>query len=613
MSKDEKKEEKIRQKPGKILYNNGVMLGRVARYIPVYPVFMVLEGLIWGGLNSAGTLFTVRLFNLLDKPGVTFSEFVVTILTMASLYAAAYLFDAWYWEYFNSLLHQKLQYHMQREMYEKARTVDLACYDDPAFYNDYVFAMDQARDRAWQVSEGVGKIINRLVASGTILTVLTTINPWIAVILAVNSLISIVINGYFNKMWYKKSREQKPMHRKNSYINRTYHLADSAKELRTSEVGRNLNVMYEKTVDELVATDLKYGKKMLAAGLLWDAVSWAVSFGVLFLAIFLLRDGSVALGGFAASISVMWQLGWLLTDLIERFQKLPEQSLYIEKYLAFLAYEPKVRGGERLPEEFGLLELEDVSFSYPFGEEKEVLSHVSMRVERGERIAFVGYNGAGKTTLTKLIMRFYDPTGGVIRYNGVDIREYNLEAYRAKIGAVFQDFKIFAATIAENVVNGPYREEDRERVQRALADAAFSEELEKLPKGIDTPLTKEFDEEGVNLSGGESQKIAIARIFAGEYSFIIMDEPSAALDPLAEYQLNHTILGRAADDGRTVLFISHRLSTTRMADRIYMFAEGKVAESGSHEELMALDGDYARMFRLQASKYREQAWEQETL
>lgn len=610
MSNEEKKEEKIRQKPGKILYNNAVMLGRVARYIPVYPFFMVLEGLIWGAMNSFATYFTVRLFDLLDRPDVTFSEFAATIGVMAASYTAAYLFDAWYWEYFNSLLHQKLQYHMQKEMYEKARSVDLACYDDPAFYNDYVFAMDQARDRAWQVSEGVGKIINRLVASGTILTLLTAINPYIALILAANSLISILMNGYFNKVWYKKSLEQRPMHRKNSYINRTYHLADSAKELRTSDVGRNLNGMYGDTVDELVATDIKYGKKLLPASLLWDFVSWAVSFGVLFFAVLLLNGGSVALGGFAASISVMWQLNWLLTDLIERFQKLPEQSLYIEKYLAFLAYEPKIRGKEKIPEAFECLELENVTFSYPFGEKKEVLSHVTMRVERGERIAFVGYNGAGKTTLTKLIMRFYDPDEGVIRYNGVDIREYELEAYRAQIGAVFQDFKIFAATVAENVMNGPFAEEDRSTVLSALAAATFTEELEKLPKGIDTPLTKEFDDEGVNLSGGEAQKIAIARVFAGGYRFLIMDEPSASLDPLAEYRLNHGILGRAVGDGRTVLFISHRLSTTRMADRIYMFSEGKVVESGSHEELMAQNGDYARMFRLQASKYREQGREE---
>lgn len=603
---NKKKEEKIKQKPSKVLYNNAMMLYRVGKYIPIYPFFMVIEGLVWGGLNSAGTLFSVHLFDLLDKPGVTFSEFAYAIAFMALCYIGAYLFDAWYWQYFNSVLHQKLQYHMQREMYEKARSVDLACYDDPAFYNDYVFAMDQARDRAWQVSEGVGKIINRLVASATILTVLTTISPVIAAILTLTSVVSLFINSYYNKTYYKKSIETKPMHRKNSYVNRTYHLSDAAKELRTGQVSENLNTMYNQAVDEIVATEVKYGKKMLPVDLLWEALSLFCKFGVLFFAIFLLRDGEIALGGFAASVTVMWQLHWVLTDLIERIQKLPEHSLYIEKYLTFLAYEPKIKSGEKIPADFESLEIEDVSFAYPFGEDKEILSHVTMTVTKGERIAFVGYNGAGKTTITKLIMRFYDPTSGVIRYNGIDIREYNLEAYRQKIGAVFQDFKIFAATVAENVMNGPYNEQtDRETVLSALHDATFDDELAKLPQGIDTPLTKEFAEDGVNLSGGESQKVAIARIFAGNYRFIIMDEPSAALDPLSEYKLNHTILDRTSNDGRTILFISHRLSTTRMADRIYMFSQGRVIEAGSHEELMAQNGQYAEMFRMQASKYKE--------
>lgn len=201
-------------------------------------------------------------------------------------------------------------------------------------------------------------------------------------------------------------------------------------------------------------------------------------------------------------------------------------------------------------------------------------------------------------------MRLYDPTSGQILMNGRDIREYDLDAYREKIGVVFQDFKIYAASIAENVMNGDYDpEHDRETVIAALDKAGFSEKLATLEQGVDTTLTREFDKKGTNLSGGEGQKVAIARVFARDYELIIMDEPSSALDPIAEYELNRSILEYAAD--KTVIFISHRLSTTRMADRIYMFDSGSLIESGSHDELMEMDGKYAAMFRLQAEKYTE--------
>ena len=187
---------------------------------------------------------------------------------------------------------------------------------------------------------------------------------------------------------------------------------------------------------------------------------------------------------------------------------------------------------------------------------------------------------------------------GEILYNGRDIRDYKLDGYRRSVGAVFQDYRIFAASIAENVMNGAYDEEkDRETVLRALDAAGFSEKLATLDDGIKTQLTREFDPKGTNLSGGESQKIAIARVFARPCELIIMDEPSSALDPVAEYELNKSILDFARD--KTVIFISHRLSTTKMADRIYMFDSGRLAEVGSHEELMAKNGDYAALYNTQ--------------
>lgn len=239
----------------------------------------------------------------------------------------------------------------------------------------------------------------------------------------------------------------------------------------------------------------------------------------------------------------------------------------------------------------------------PESQKGDALKNVSLSLKKGEKIAIVGYNGAGKTTLIKLLMRLYDPTSGKILLNGQDLKDYDLSAWQDRIGVVFQDFKIFAASLAENVVNGRYEEVvDKERVMTALDAAGFSQKLSELPRELDTPLTREFDDNGVELSGGESQKVAIARVFARPYELIVMDEPSSALDPVAEYDLNQAILRYAAH--KTVIFISHRLSTTRMADRIYMFDRGSLIESGNHDELMAQNGKYAEMFRMQAEKYQ---------
>jgi ATP-binding cassette subfamily B protein len=244
-------------------------------------------------------------------------------------------------------------------------------------------------------------------------------------------------------------------------------------------------------------------------------------------------------------------------------------------------------------------------------ERPAVLKNVSFTIRKGEKTAIVGYNGAGKTTLIKLVMRLYDPTEGRILYNGRDIRDYDLKEYRDRIGAVFQDYRIFAATLGENVMGGGYERtpENESRIRQALDSATFTERLNTLEKGLETPLTREIDKEGVNLSGGEAQKVAIARIFVRSYDLIIMDEPSSALDPVAEYELNHSILNAAdsRDSGRTatVIFISHRLSTTRFADRIFLFSGGELCEQGSHDELIAMEGKYAEMFRMQAEKYRK--------
>ncbi|MBQ4164963.1 MAG: ABC transporter ATP-binding protein, partial [Oscillospiraceae bacterium] len=266
-------------------------------------------------------------------------------------------------------------------------------------------------------------------------------------------------------------------------------------------------------------------------------------------------------------------------------------------------YEINIEGCEGegpVPENDCTLELRNVSFKYK-DNEKYVLKNVSMTIRKGEKLALVGENGAGKSTLIKLIMRLYDVTEGEILFGGVDIRKLNTKAYRERIGAVFQDFQIYGATLAENVKTDFVSENDSGKIVEALKRADFGAKLKTLENGIDTELTKEFSENGTMLSGGEGQKAAIARMFMRDMPIAILDEPSSALDPIAEYRLNKSMLKNA--ENQAVILISHRLSTTKDADRIILLENGSIAESGTHSELLKNNGTYAEMWNVQAKKY----------
>lgn len=611
-----------KQKFSSIVKNNLYMLGKVAGYTPDYFFWMILEGIVWGAINSASAIFSFNLLNTVESGG-DFGRAVMLIALMAVFYLVTYAFDRWYWEVHNPLMRRKLHLKMHEELFKKARTLDLACFDDPEFYNDFVWAMDESDKRAVEVMEDSGKLINRIVASFTLLSLLLTVDILVAVILFISSMITIICNLIGNKVEFVHNKESNPLNRKKSYINRVYHLTDYSKEIRISRADELLMRDYDDNTERLVELDRRYGKKyFIYFGLGWGIVGTLTFYVLLVYMMGLLSRGELLVGGFAAAVGVVWNIRWMLADLVERLTKYPKHSLYIEKYLEFMRYEPQIKNGITDIPEFESLELRNVSFAYEFSshpkykfhdedhpvkeglDKREALRDVSLTLRKGEKIAIVGYNGAGKTTLIKLLMRLYDPSEGEILYNGIDLRRLDPEAYRKKIGAVFQDFKIYAASIAENVMNGEYVEErDRETVIEALRKSDFSEKLASLKNGIDTHLTREFNDEGTNLSGGEAQKVAIARVFARDYPIIIMDEPSSALDPLAEYNLNKSILRHT--ESKTVIFISHRLSTTRIADRIYMFSEGRLIEEGGHGELMQQNGKYAEMFRLQSEKYRK--------
>lgn len=595
------KNKKLRQPLSRILKNNFYMLHFAAKYVPSYVFWMIVEGIVWGMIHSfTSVIFVKMLFDRIGAGSFEDSAFVIGLMAAFSLLTK--FFHYWYWTIFNPKIRQTLHMRMQEVLFEKVRSLDLSCYDNPEFYNDFVWAINESDERVGWIMEDIGKLINRTIATFTITGVLLSID--VSVVFAILAFVglSAVINRWRQKVGFTRREEIVPEERRAGYVSRVYSLPDYAKEIRTSRAGEVLMEDYEKAMTEQKKITKRYGKRLFFINSVQQFLSDGVlSGGIMALLVYRLYGGAILLGDFAAANSAVWKLHWQINTLIEFLMKFPEHSLYAEKFRRFMEYEPKVVGGDKPVPVIEEITFKNVSFRYD-SSDRESLKNIDITVKKGEKIAIVGYNGAGKSTLIKLLMHLYDPTEGEIRINGIDLKELDIKEYRQKIVVAFQDYQIFAASVAENVVADVYTEDKQERVLNALHQATFDSKLATLENGIDTPLTREFSEKGVNLSGGEAQKIAIARVFAQDGEVIVMDEPSSALDPIAEYELNQMILNYARD--KTIIFISHRLSTTRMADRIYMFSGGELIEQGTHEELMANEGKYAEMFNLQAEKYQ---------
>jgi ATP-binding cassette subfamily B protein len=297
----------------------------------------------------------------------------------------------------------------------------------------------------------------------------------------------------------------------------------------------------------------------------------------------------------------MVAMTWILIRVFENVMEVLKNGMFINNLKGFLEYEEKIPedfDGEMPAADFESLEFKNVSFSY---KDKEIIHDLSFKINKGQTAALVGHNGAGKTTIIKLMLRLYDPDSGTILYNGKDIKLYNLKAYRDIFATTFQDFKLFGMTVKENILMGRHYENEDQLVKEALKKAGVLERIEQLDKGIDSVMTKEFDEAGCVLSGGESQKVAVARTFIKNSPMKIFDEPSSALDPIAEYELFNSIIGEGKD--HTMLFISHRLSSVKNCDKVFMLEQGRLIEEGTHKELMEKNGSYAAMYKKQAMNY----------
>lgn len=599
-------DKKVKVPIRRMIRNAVFMIKYAARYDkPLIIRIIILFVLSKAGMAANDTFILKIIINGLTGK-TPFSEIVVVLIISLVLVICM--------EWIKQLIEEwskakliKLSGKIQRDLIEKNSKMDLIYYDDPDYFDTYVIVASNADTMTEKTVMVVSKILGGSVALLVASAMIFTINPILALFPIAGFTINLLTRFKIEALNYAWEVENRGALRKADYSKRVFYQPEYAKECKLTDVKTPLRYQFDEAIDEAVLAGKKYAPTMTWLSLLnWISVFSIFSFFAVpaYLGYLALVVKSIALGEVASANNAANYVRRNLDEINFCLVDLQQIGQFADKFRLLLEYKPQIETAKGIKPEDDpqIIKIENVSFRYP-NAKKDTLNDVSIEIRPGEKIAIVGENGAGKTTFVKLLMRLYDVSSGSIKYGDHDIREYTTKDYRKKISAVFQDYNVYAATLAENVLMHKVDDNEKEIVVKALEKADFGKKLSKLSAGVDTNLTREFCDDGVNLSGGESQKVAISRIFAnhGNRTVSILDEPSSALDPVSEYKLNKNLIENAKDD--TIIFISHRLSTTRMADRIYLFENGLIKEQGTHDELMSINGRYREMFDRQAKNY----------
>lgn len=533
-------------------------------------------------------------------------ESIFSILELIGIVVAIYipiiLFSLYFENYYRPSVSPKIQKTLTKKLYDHAISSDLRNFDDTEFYDEYIFAMQNIGSMMFNLLDDFAQMISNILITVFISGIFISINMLImgAVILSVG--MTVFLYFFIIKINYQKDIASLPYRRKSDYYKRVFYLKDYAKDLRMTEISKMLIDMFDENIKALLEIYRKYGFKLMLVNTLNGlTISLLLDIGLMILLSYqLIVSHTITLGEFTAASYGIWSLFSSLNGLMFGFNRFPEYSLRIQKMIDFFNRKPEVytSGNNDIQYKKGFqLRLQNIDFKYTI-DGKKVLDNVSLTIRQGEKIAIVGENGSGKSTLIKIILGLYQPNCGEIFLNDQNVKSLDIQKYRRLFASVFQDYVLFSSSIAENVALDMNYNSDQ--IITALQKSLFYEDesLKGIP--IEATLTKEFDDKGIVLSGGQSQKLIISRAFLNR-EFSVMDEPSSSLDVISEAMLNDVIINDVSDKG--IIIISHRLSTAKRADRIIVISQGKIIEEGTHEELIQKEGEYAKMFKIQAEKY----------
>ena len=530
-----------------------------------------------------------------------FFDVAIYILISGLVVLVSGILDNVFKNYLNTIGKLKIHKGVHTIIFNKVHQIDLENYDNANFYDDYIWALEKSDTEIINSYENIYKLILRIVNASVLLSITLIYDRLLLLFVIIPVVIILFAGGYLSRLQYEYEQEVNVIQRRKNYARRVFYLKEYAKELKMYSIGQVLLNCFRNSVDENEKVYKRFAFRFVTLGVVTESATSI--FGLILLCLYMafraIVQGVYTAGTAAAMLNAVNNLAGSVSEIFALIPKLKRNSIFAEKIFKVIDYESRIEGfisEKPVDAVFERISLKNVSFSYP-GSTVKTINDVSLSLRKGEKIAIVGINGAGKTTLIKLIMRYYDPQTGSINYNGTDIKELTTKNYRQHFASIFQDFQIYAVSLAENVAMNFVEDNHEESIRKALENS----QLGKLKNDLNINMTKEFDQKGMNLSGGQRQKIAIARALYRDSDIIIMDEASSALDPISEVEINKTIIEQLHD--KSMIIISHRLSTIKHVDKIYFMENGEIVESGSHEELMNLNGKYAKMFMIQAEQY----------
>ncbi len=507
-------------------------------------------------------------------------------------------------DYSDSLLADKYTRYVSIRVMKHAADLDLIAYEDPVFYDRLERARVQATDRLGMI-QSIGRLVQQVVTALSMSVAVMLYSPWLMLLLIAGVLPAFLGESHFAFLGYARNFRQTPIRRQLDYLRVLGGSKEAAKELKLFGLKNFLTERFTRLSDQIYAEDVALAKRRLIAGAFLSVIGTMGYYSAYVFVIWRTVVGVLSIGTLYFLTNAIQQASINIQQVFSTLSGIADQALFLTDLLAFFDMQPTIRSKPNaLPAPRPILrgfEFRNVSFCYP-GSPRRVLNQLNFLLSPGERVALIGENGQGKTTIVKLITRLYDPTEGQILLDGVDLREYNLEDLYREIGVIFQDFMRYEMTAGENIAIGRIEEiGNLDLLQVAARKGLADQVVAHLPRRYDQMLGRRFDG-GVDLSGGEWQKIALARAYLRDAQLLVLDEPTAALDARSEFEVFQRFAELTA--GKMALFISHRFSTVRMADRIVVLENGRIAEEGSHAQLSALGGRYAEMFELQAASYR---------